>query len=86
MNFVLAMVLNPEVQRKAQEELDEVVGRERMPELADAELLPYTKSICKETHRWHPVLPLGVPHATNEEDEYNGIRIPRGSAVVPNVW
>ena len=53
------MVLHPEVQRKAQEELDAVVGTDRLPSLVDRENLPYVESVMKETLRWHPVTPLG---------------------------
>lgn len=59
--FLLAMVLNPEVQKKAQAELDAVVGRNRVPSFADWDHLPYIRAIVKEAIRWHPVDPLGKP-------------------------
>ena len=49
--FILAMLLYPEVQRKAQEELDKVFERKRLPELEDWELLPYITAIAKEVSR-----------------------------------
>lgn len=60
--FMLAMVLNPEAQRKAQEELDAVVGRDRLPTFDDLDQLVYIRAIVKETLRWHPVGPLGECH------------------------
>ena len=58
--FVLAMVLNPETQRKAQEEIDTVLGGTRLPTFEDESLLPYVGAVVKEVLRWHPVAPLGT--------------------------
>ncbi len=56
---MLAMVLYPEAQRKAQEELDAIVGRSRPPTFDDLDSLVYIHAIVKEILRWHPVDPLG---------------------------
>ena len=53
------MALYPDVQRRAQEELDRVVGNRRLPEFSDRESLPYINAVVKELFRWHPVLPTG---------------------------
>ena len=58
--FFLAMLLYPEVQRKVQEQIDQVVGRDRLPEFSDLESLPYLRAIFRELIRWQPVLPLGM--------------------------
>lgn len=84
--FVLAMVLHPEVMRKAQAEIDRVVGRDRLPTSADHEHLPYIGALVKETLRWKPVAPLAVPRRVMEDDIYEGYFIPRGSIIIPNVW
>lgn len=84
--FFLAMVLHPEVQRKAHEQLDLVVGSDRLPEFSDRPVLPYIDAIVKECSRWMPVMPLGVPHASTAGDEYEGYFIPKGSVVIPNQW
>jgi hypothetical protein len=55
------MVLYPEVQRKAQAEIDAVVGKDRLPDFGDQPLLPYVSAILEEALRWHPVVPLGTP-------------------------
>lgn len=86
LSFFLAMTLYPEVQRKAQEEIDALTGGERLPVYADRDRLPYIDAIIKELHRWHPVLPLGLPHCASQADEYRGWHIPAGSIVFPNVW
>jgi cytochrome P450 len=54
------MALNPEVQKKAQAELDAVVGRDHPPRFQDLASLPYIHAIMKETLRWRPVAPLGM--------------------------
>lgn len=86
MTFFLAMTVFPEVQKKAQEELDRVIGSSRLPVSADRAKLPYIEAIMKETHRWHPVLPMGLPHASIEEDVCRGYRIPKGAVLLPNNW
>ncbi|TBU37381.1 CyP450 monooxygenase [Dichomitus squalens] len=84
--FFLAMALYPEVQRKAQAELEAVVGPHRLPEFDDQKTLPYIHGIVKECLRWQNVFTLGLPHRLMEEDEYRGYRIPRGSIVHGNIW
>ncbi|KAF2277562.1 cytochrome P450 [Westerdykella ornata] len=85
-NFVLCMVLFPEAQKKAQEELDRVIGSDRMPNWEDEKDLPYVRSLIKEVLRWRPVNKFGMPHATSEDDWYNGYFIPKGSVAVLNWW
>ncbi|KAF9261907.1 cytochrome P450 [Marasmius fiardii PR-910] len=80
------MTLNPQVQARAQKELDEFLGSSRLPDFSDRDNLPYINAIYAETLRWNPVLPLGVPHAAVDDDIYEGYLIPRGSTIVPNAW
>ena len=81
------MVLNPEVQRRAQAHLDAVIGMNRLPSLSDRNSLPYIEALVMECHRWNPILPLALPRTyTGEEDEYMGYRIPKGSLVIANTW
>lgn len=80
------MTLYPEVQRKAQKELDAVVGVERLPELDDRDALVYLSALLMECFRWLPVVPVGTPHKTLADDEYNGYFIPKGSVVFGNIW
>ena len=57
--FMLAMTLYPRVMRKAQTEIDKVIGRHRMPTVADREQLPYIEAMVKEALRWRPAGPMG---------------------------
>lgn len=86
MTFFLAMALFPDVQRKAQEEIDRVIGNDRLPVSADKDSLPYIWATVKETHRWYPVVPMAIPHCASEEDTIRGYRIPKGSVLIPNTW
>ena len=55
------MLLSPDIQKKAQDELDSVIGRDRLPSFEDRARLPYVDAVCKEVLRWHPVVPAGEP-------------------------
>lgn len=80
------MTVYPEVQRKAQEEIDRVIGSERLPGFEDRENLPYIDAIVKEILRWNPVGPMGLPHMTTEDDIYEGYLIPKGAVILANIW
>ncbi|CAE7184075.1 unnamed protein product [Rhizoctonia solani] len=83
--FVLAMALYPEVQEKAQMEIDMIVGSNRLPTVQDRIKLPYIDRVLTETMRWHPSVPLGVPHICTEENEYRGYRIPKGAMIFGHI-
>ena len=57
----LAMALHSEMQKKAQAEIDAVVGQNRLPDFHDRPSLPYINAVVKESSRWNLVLPLGRP-------------------------
>jgi len=84
--FFLAMVLNPGVMKKAQDELDRVVGKGRLPDFSDWDSLPYIDAIMKEVIRWNPPLPFGIPGRVTRDDVYRGYFIPAGATVLQNVW
>ncbi|KAL3477054.1 cytochrome P450 [Aspergillus californicus] len=85
-SFYLAMTLYPDVQQRAQEEIDRVVGRNRLPGYDDRDNLPYTDALVKETLRWHAITPMGVAHSSMDDDVCDGYHIPRGSIIMPNIW
>ncbi|RXW19445.1 hypothetical protein EST38_g6411 [Candolleomyces aberdarensis] len=84
--LILALANNPEVQIKAQAEIDMVVGSERLPLISDRPSLPYVHAIIKEIGRWFTVLPLSLPHINTRDDEYDGYFIPKGTLISPNNW
>jgi cytochrome P450 len=84
--WMLAMIAFPEVQRRAQAEIDAVVGRDHLPTFADTPRLPYVRAIIREVLRWNPSIPLGAPHVAAEEDWYEGMYIPKGTICISNLW
>ncbi|KAL1758476.1 cytochrome P450 [Schizophyllum commune] len=96
LEFVLGMLDNPTAQRRAQADLDAVLGPlqtsngapGQLPVHADEPRLPFITAIVRETLRWMPALAISIPHAYigEEPDIYKGYAIPPGSLVIPNVW
>ncbi|KAJ7044191.1 cytochrome P450 [Mycena alexandri] len=84
--FFLAMALHPDIQKKAQNEIDGIIGTHRLPESGDRPSLPFVEALYRELKRWRPVLPLGVAHAASEDDVYEGYFIPKGTTVFSNIW
>ncbi|KAK9131417.1 hypothetical protein Sjap_011904 [Stephania japonica] len=72
--------------KKAQEELDKVIGKERWVEEKDMQNLPYIQAITKETMRMHPVAPLLVPRVARKDLKISDYDIPVGTQVRVNVW
>ncbi|KAJ7640418.1 cytochrome P450 [Mycena polygramma] len=85
-SLIMAMIAFPDAQKKAHEEIDRVVGEHRMPTLDDLEHLPYIRAMILETHRFRPVAPLMIPHATLAPEEYKGYIIPQGATIFVNAW
>ncbi|KAL0937773.1 Fumitremorgin C synthase 4 [Colletotrichum truncatum] len=85
--FVLAMAAHPEIQKKAQAEVDAVFGKNGVQsEQIKAENLPYLKACFLETLRWRPGFPLAIPHATTQDDVYQGYNIPANTTILMNIW
>ncbi|KAJ1306360.1 hypothetical protein OPQ81_007366 [Rhizoctonia solani] len=84
--FILAMLLYPNIQRKAQEEIDQVVGPDRLPEMDDLKSLPYLNNPVQEVLRWQVVFPVGIAHTCTQDNFYKGYLIPKGAIVFGNAW
>jgi len=84
--FFLVMTLHPQVQQRAQAEIERVVGKDRLPNLNDQKDLPYVVAVIKEVLRWAPIVPLGVAHRVTRDDTYQGFRIPKGTTMIANIW
>ncbi|KAH7333649.1 cytochrome P450 [Rhizoctonia solani] len=85
-NFVSAMVLNPDVQAKAQHELDSVLGQAVLPNVLDRERLPYLRNLIDEVARLYPILPLALPHICFRDNTYKGYDIEKGTSILGNLW
>jgi cytochrome P450 len=75
MVVVLALANHPEVQRKAQVELDAVVGSDRLPTITDRSSLPYVHAIVKELGRWYNAAPLGKSPSLHRLHTYKSTRL-----------
>ena len=84
--FVLMMLKHPDIQAKAQRELNSVLGHGQLPDYCNEESLPYLKAVVKESLRIEPPFPLGIAHMTSSQDVYRGYTIPAQTVVIPNVW
>ncbi|KAF4615654.1 hypothetical protein D9613_012488 [Agrocybe pediades] len=84
--FLMAMLHHPEIMKKAQAEIDRVVGRDRLPQFDDAESLSYVKALVLETMRWRPTSPIGIPHSIISDDIYEGMHVPEGSTIIANAY
>ncbi|KIJ57779.1 hypothetical protein HYDPIDRAFT_34800 [Hydnomerulius pinastri MD-312] len=76
--FMMAMIIFPSVQEKAQAEIDRITGGSRLPDFSDRDDMVYMEATYREVLRWSQVTPLGVPHFTTNSDIYNGYFIPKG--------
>ncbi|KAH9290542.1 hypothetical protein KI387_034659, partial [Taxus chinensis] len=81
-----AMVENPEVARKLQEEIESVVGRERAVKESDLPSMEYLQCVVKETMRLYPAVPLLIPHESTEACTVNGYFIPERTRILVNAW
>ncbi|KAH8993711.1 cytochrome P450 [Lactarius akahatsu] len=79
--WMLAMITYPDIQKRAQAELDPVVGRTRIPIFSDFQHLPYIRAMIKEMLRWRPSWP-----PTSLDDWYDGMFIPQGTVMIANIW
>ncbi|KAK0185199.1 cytochrome P450 [Armillaria mellea] len=87
LSAILAFILYPEVQARAQAEVDAVIGHGiRLPDFDDRPQMPYINAVVLEVLRWNPVVPLAVAHRSTKEDVYKGYHIPAGTTVIGNAW
>ncbi|KAI0293502.1 CyP450 monooxygenase [Multifurca ochricompacta] len=86
LTFFLAMLMNPDAQTKAQQEIDRVIGADRLPNFDDESKLPYVSALAKEVFRWQQVAPFAIPHRLMEDDVYNGYFLPKDSIILGNAW
>lgn len=87
MEWALSLLLNsPETLKKAQVEIDERVGSDRLISESDLSQLPYLRSVINETLRICPPGPLSVPHESSDLCSVGGFHVPRGTMLLVNLW
>ncbi|KAJ8320952.1 hypothetical protein KUTeg_002539 [Tegillarca granosa] len=85
-SMIQILISRPEVQKKLQEEVDTVVGHDRLPSLSDKSSMPYTEAVLYETLRYISHIPLAVPHSNSRDSKLKGYDIKKGSMILINVW
>ncbi|CRG92366.1 Vitamin D 25-hydroxylase [Talaromyces islandicus] len=85
-SFIQAMTKWTEVQKKAQQEIDSLIGEDRTPTWEDYGRLSYVAALVKECVRWRPVAPLGMPHFLDQDVWVDGKFLPKGTILVLNIW
>nr|XP_020659499.1 cytochrome P450 1A5 [Pogona vitticeps] len=83
---LMYLVTYPEIQKKIQQEIDQVLGRERKPKLSDRSVLHYTEAFILEVFRYSSFVPFTIPHCTTKDTVLNGYAIPRDTCVFVNQW
>ncbi|XP_049984182.1 cytochrome P450 2D27-like isoform X1 [Alexandromys fortis] len=82
---LLLMILHPDVQSRVQQEIDEVIGQVRSPEMADQARMPYTNAVIHEVQRFSDIVPVNIPHMTSRDIEVQGFLIPKGTTLLTNL-
>ncbi|KAK7796564.1 hypothetical protein U0070_023717 [Myodes glareolus] len=82
---LLLMILHPDVQGCVQQEIEEVIGQVRRPEMADQARMPYTNAVIHEIQRFADIVPVNIPHMTSRDIEVQGFLIPKGTTLITNL-
>ncbi|KAJ7989079.1 hypothetical protein DPEC_G00315820 [Dallia pectoralis] len=84
--IILLLAKHPHVQVRVQEQIDDVVGRDRLPNMDDKASLAYLDAVIYETMRYTSFVPLTIPHSTTSDVTIEGLHIPKDTVVFINQW
>ncbi|KGO63861.1 Cytochrome P450 [Penicillium italicum] len=82
----IAALHQPSFMKRAHALLDEVVGRDRLPQFSDRSELAFIDAIMHELFRWRPISPGSIPRRADRDDEFNGVKIKKGVTLMANAW
>ncbi|XP_075069863.1 cytochrome P450 2D20-like isoform X2 [Mixophyes fleayi] len=82
---LLMMLLHPHIQKKVHEEIDRVIGRDKLPTIEDRGNMPFTNAVVHEVQRYGNILPMALLHMTYRDTNIQGFDIPKGTTIIPNL-
>ncbi|XP_002740007.2 cytochrome P450 1B1-like [Saccoglossus kowalevskii] len=80
------MIIYPDIQRKVHEEIDRVVGRDRLPKSSDRPSMPFTDAVIQEVLRDSSIAAMGIPHCTVQSTTLYNYHIPKYTPIFVNLW
>ncbi|KAG8448789.1 hypothetical protein GDO86_015743, partial [Hymenochirus boettgeri] len=80
---ILILMKYPDVAEKIQDEIKNVIGKNRCPSLDDRCRMPYTDAVIHEIQRFTSVIPLNLPHAVIQDTIFRGYKLPKGTNIIP---
>jgi len=83
---ILYLITHPKVQEKLHREIDQVIGKNRLPTLADKSKMPYTEAITNEILRKSSLVPQGLFHCAMKDSQLNGFDIPKDTIIMANMY
>ncbi|KAH7904937.1 cytochrome P450 [Hygrophoropsis aurantiaca] len=84
--LIMVAACHPEAQARVQQEIDMVVGRDKLPSFDDQDSLPQLQAFVQEALRWRPITPIGFAHRATRDVIWNGMCIPEGASVIGCHW
>uniref|UniRef100_A0A914Z2J7 Cytochrome P450 n=1 Tax=Panagrolaimus superbus TaxID=310955 RepID=A0A914Z2J7_9BILA len=81
--FIFYILHNPMIQKKIHEEIDNIIGRDKIITMSDQPKLPYFNACLQEVQRLTTVLPMNLFHRTFEDMQIDGYTIPKGTTIIP---
>ncbi|XP_061916522.1 cytochrome P450 2F3-like [Entelurus aequoreus] len=76
-------IKHPDIQEKMQQEIDDVIGRERCPNMEDRKSMPFTDAVIHEVQRFLDIVPFSLPHYTLHDVSFRGYTIPKDTIIIP---